>query len=163
MGRRLLSMRNMTNKQPPQEPLAPHSLRNAEAHHTHRAAFCACAGTIPPSYQRSNTAKADLKEGILASTAVSGEAKLPHKTDQNNLCVSLHHGSQKKNPSSYRKIQSYEMGPPETGLSSKTRCPWDCGVGLPLHGKSSWSAAEMNTEASTMALAFSSSLFIFSG
>lgn len=154
-------MRNTANEQPPRRPLHPTPC--ATQRRTTRTGLHFVPVQVPPLYQRSNTAKADLKEGILASTAVSGGAKLPHKPDQNNLCVFLHHGSQKKNPSSYRKIQSYEMGPPETGLFSKTRCLWDCGVGLPLHGKSSRNAAEMKTEANTMALAFSSSLFIFSG
>lgn len=45
VGRRLLGVGSMANSHLPQEPLAPHSLCNAEVHHTRRAAFCACAGT----------------------------------------------------------------------------------------------------------------------
>lgn len=52
---------------------------------------------------------------------------------QKLLLPHLHLAPQKKKPFSYRKIQSYEAGPPGTGLFSKSGYPWDCDVGLPPH------------------------------
>lgn len=91
-----------------------------------RAAACPEQQQHPPS-----TAKA-APAGAASSTRGWGSTAAP----QDSQKLLLPHPSlapQKKKPFSYRKIQSYEAGPPETGLFSKSGYPWDCGVGLPPH------------------------------
>lgn len=71
-----------------------------------------------------STAKAGLKEGLPVGTAGLGKHSCSPGQLRNNSYAILHFGSLKKKPFSYRKIQSYEIGPPETGLFSIGLCCW---------------------------------------
>lgn len=90
----------------------------------------------------------------------AGGARLPHRPAHRQLlCLPAPCIAEKK-PFSCRKMQSYETGPPETGLFSKSK---GCAAGLPLPAEPSWAAAEMKTRSAPQPLPFLLSSLYFWG